>query len=252
MENPVICEDGITYEKSAIMEWLSKNKTSPITRKVISSDKIYPNIGIKKLIEEYKLSLLTEKKDNIVNDTNNTNNTSDIKYFGPIVNSTDIDSILNKINTKKPHINDFNEFLDKNKIGTLYDPMISQNIDYLNSILEFENSISKSFYIFAIINKLPKVIKWLRDINCVLSNDTINLAVVIGDKDLVNWVLDNNSKCDIYTLSYAITTEDTNFLSWLLVKGCFWGVLLEKHKKIIQNNKKIQKWCTDNNCIWNI
>ena len=54
MENPVICEDGITYEKSAIMKWLSENKTSPITRKVISSDKIYPNIGIKKLIEEYK------------------------------------------------------------------------------------------------------------------------------------------------------------------------------------------------------
>ncbi len=53
--DPVIAQDGITYERVAIEEWFSKSKTSPITREKISI-KLYPNIflrnQINKLISE--------------------------------------------------------------------------------------------------------------------------------------------------------------------------------------------------------
>ena len=36
MLEPVVCSDGITYEKTAIEKWLENNNTSPITREIIT------------------------------------------------------------------------------------------------------------------------------------------------------------------------------------------------------------------------
>ncbi|KAA6371328.1 MAG: hypothetical protein EZS28_033145, partial [Streblomastix strix] len=36
MVDPVIAEDGISYEREAIVDWLKVNKTSPITRQRMS------------------------------------------------------------------------------------------------------------------------------------------------------------------------------------------------------------------------
>ncbi len=53
MNDPVICEDGYTYEKSAVLEL--ENPISPITKKLIDVNKLVPNralkISIKKFIE---------------------------------------------------------------------------------------------------------------------------------------------------------------------------------------------------------
>jgi len=46
--DPVIAKDGITYERSAILEWLKNSKTSPITRKKIPKT-LYPNLTIKNI-----------------------------------------------------------------------------------------------------------------------------------------------------------------------------------------------------------
>jgi Hint-domain/U-box domain len=52
MTDPVIGSDGITYERAAITEWLSRgNRTSPVTRGVLSLILI-PNFAIKSAIEE--------------------------------------------------------------------------------------------------------------------------------------------------------------------------------------------------------
>ena len=53
-KNPVLAEDGITYEKHAILEWLKNNNTSPITQAVISKN-INNNIGIKQLVDIFLL-----------------------------------------------------------------------------------------------------------------------------------------------------------------------------------------------------
>jgi hypothetical protein len=54
LREPVIAEDGHTYEKEAIQNWLSKNQTSPLTRKQISPTKLIPNLVLKQLIEQWK------------------------------------------------------------------------------------------------------------------------------------------------------------------------------------------------------
>jgi hypothetical protein len=46
MREPVIDREGNTYEKSAILEWLKSNNTSPITRNVISALELVPNRAI--------------------------------------------------------------------------------------------------------------------------------------------------------------------------------------------------------------
>ena len=52
MTDPVICSDGITYEKNAIVRWLQSNNTSPVTRKYISNTLI-PNIALRNTIQDY-------------------------------------------------------------------------------------------------------------------------------------------------------------------------------------------------------
>lgn len=50
MVDPVIAEDGITYEREAILNWLKINRLSPITRKPISK-KLQFNSVLKRRIE---------------------------------------------------------------------------------------------------------------------------------------------------------------------------------------------------------
>jgi hypothetical protein len=53
MRDPVMCEDGITYERSAITYWLQTNSTSPVTRQQLSSHLI-PNIALRNTIQDYQ------------------------------------------------------------------------------------------------------------------------------------------------------------------------------------------------------
>lgn len=55
MENPVVTESGMCYEREVLEEHLKKNGAiDPTTRKPIST-KFYPNQNIKKAIEEFLL-----------------------------------------------------------------------------------------------------------------------------------------------------------------------------------------------------
>jgi len=59
--DPVITDDGVVYERDAITEWLSKNRTSPLTTKEIS-DKLVDCRIIKNLVEDL-IKLYPELKD---------------------------------------------------------------------------------------------------------------------------------------------------------------------------------------------
>ena len=55
MKNPVICEDGFSYEKSAIEKWFKTGSDrSPMTNKRLDSLKLIPNHTLRKLIEDWK------------------------------------------------------------------------------------------------------------------------------------------------------------------------------------------------------
>ncbi|CAF1044488.1 unnamed protein product [Didymodactylos carnosus] len=55
--NPVLAEDGHTYEEQAIIDWINKNGTSPITRQPLSVEQLRPNYAIKKMIETFERSV---------------------------------------------------------------------------------------------------------------------------------------------------------------------------------------------------
>jgi U-box domain len=51
----VICEDGHTYERQAITQWLKQNRISPMTRERIRNIKhLIPNRNLKSSIAEWK------------------------------------------------------------------------------------------------------------------------------------------------------------------------------------------------------
>lgn len=56
MENPVICDDGYTYEREAIIRL--PNSISPMTRQPINKLNLIPNRAIKDAIERYKIETL--------------------------------------------------------------------------------------------------------------------------------------------------------------------------------------------------
>ena len=66
--DPVMAEDGFTYSKSAIIEWLKKNPTSPMTREPIDKNKLAPNYNIAKRCKQYYIGAPKESSsDTIIN-----------------------------------------------------------------------------------------------------------------------------------------------------------------------------------------
>ena len=57
MEDPVITPYGTTYEKSAILNWIKKNKTDYINNKVLTEDMLVPDYVLKSAIKEYNKSI---------------------------------------------------------------------------------------------------------------------------------------------------------------------------------------------------
>ena len=51
---PVMADDGNTYEKSAIEAWFLYHDTSPLTNVKLATKKIIPNLTLKKLIDQFK------------------------------------------------------------------------------------------------------------------------------------------------------------------------------------------------------
>lgn len=69
MEEPVIANDGNTYERATLLAWFSENKTSPVTGEEIATSFI-PNKNLERLILKFKeeakeKELLAEK---VIND----------------------------------------------------------------------------------------------------------------------------------------------------------------------------------------
>ena len=63
MVEPVCDNEGNTYDKKAIMKWLARNRTSPISRKPLRIADLRPNIALKNLI----ISFNEKNKESIQN-----------------------------------------------------------------------------------------------------------------------------------------------------------------------------------------
>jgi hypothetical protein len=55
MEDPVILEDGHTYERKAIEAWLRRKQTSPLSNQFLRSPTLTPNFALRSAIERWKV-----------------------------------------------------------------------------------------------------------------------------------------------------------------------------------------------------
>ena len=79
MNNPVITDDGYTYEESAIKQWILQKGISPMTRQPISISSLRSNRLIKDLIETFQNPALANANTN-TNTNTNTQNTNSIVF----------------------------------------------------------------------------------------------------------------------------------------------------------------------------
>ena len=53
MRDPVLCDDGHSYERATILRWLATNPTSPTTRAPMSVTTVRPNDALKSAIDRW-------------------------------------------------------------------------------------------------------------------------------------------------------------------------------------------------------
>ena len=61
MEEPVITPYGTTYEKSAIIDWIKKNKTDFKTKNLLTEDMLVTNHILNVAIKDYKETICKNK-----------------------------------------------------------------------------------------------------------------------------------------------------------------------------------------------
>ena len=54
MKDPVVCEDGHSYDRENIMNWLDRSQTSPMTRQPLNKYAMRPNIALKASIQRWQ------------------------------------------------------------------------------------------------------------------------------------------------------------------------------------------------------
>ncbi len=59
MEDPVICAEGQSFERAAIVEWLRAHATNPVTRNPLTVDMLHPNLALRASIEGYNVAMAT-------------------------------------------------------------------------------------------------------------------------------------------------------------------------------------------------
>jgi len=153
MFDPVSTPDGNTYERTAIIEWLNKHNTEPLTRKPLNISQLIPNRALKELYNQINNTIIIN---NTTTDINNTttdinNTTTDINNTTTDINNTttDINNLSTDINNLTTDINNNNLSLDLTclkKNNNTYDLLFTINSpesdeeDEHNIILCLDNS----------------------------------------------------------------------------------------------------------------
>jgi large subunit ribosomal protein L40e len=63
MVDPVIDPEGYTYEKEAILSWVNRNGTSPMTRNPLSANQLTPNRALRDALRRRRLGFYDDASD---------------------------------------------------------------------------------------------------------------------------------------------------------------------------------------------
>jgi len=64
MEDPVITPQGMSFDRKAIIDWLSRNQRCPLTKKPLKKEDLITNYALKSSIQEYLKTLPNSRNKN--------------------------------------------------------------------------------------------------------------------------------------------------------------------------------------------
>jgi hypothetical protein len=84
----------------------------------------------------------------------------------------------------------------------------------------------------------------------ISNTNILNMCIQFNDMKLIKCLRKEGYNWNIYSFSYGASTQNLELMQWLKDDNCFWGIMHDKHKKIILSNEKLVKWLKENNCPW--
>ena len=151
MSDPVVTPYGISYEKSAIEDWLNKNNNDPIAQKPLKKEDLVRNYALKGIIEDFIKKKENENNNNHENNNQNIDNNAQNNNNNVIVN--DNNNLINNSNNngnviEKEEIK--NEIFDEEKKNEIIEEKKKNEIiveDKKNEIVVDEENVEGKFEI---------------------------------------------------------------------------------------------------------
>ena len=216
MKEPVVDHEGNTYEKEAIINWLSRSQTSPITRNPLTQSQLKPNRALRDAIEEFNRGY-SEKKVSVE---------SDHKYdMNPVV--------TNCISSENILMLEFNNpvGVDRHAVDVVLLLDASGSMDSEATVTNSSGQKeSHGLTLLDIVKHGSRTI-----INCLGSSDRICI-VSYSDNAVIdyplNYMTEENKKEALDKLDSIVTRGCTNI----------WAGL-EESMKILHHNKSTNQRC---------
>jgi hypothetical protein len=264
-KDPVIAEDGITYERELIEEWFENNKKSPSTGIEMDNINITSNMFVKNFVNEYLLLRPEEKINQYVCKIKTF---EEIKYYKimdlNMIESTNIVKIcstlkLSELNYLIKNTNFNSELKDKNKLihficQSSTPEIITYIIDhYIKNNLDIE-CINIWGYMpihYICLNSTPEMIQHIFIIY-INNNLNIKYKTINGDYSLIYFVCKYSAQDSII---YILDIYDKNdlYLDYKTPNGNVPILIIEnrfskrsnvyKYIKKLKNKKQKTNWC---------
>lgn len=242
--NPVIIDDGFTYEKKWIKKWLKNNNKSPMTNQKLKSKICIPNYSIKKLVDDYNEICL--KNTNLQNSLNTVKNL--VEKFGFNTNDSTGKSLIQAI-LEVTYQSD-NQILHDKIIDFFIDKHIECNL--LKNKYKYKNNLYKLIHFVCIYGKEKHLIK-LSLINCNFESQMsngyrpIHLLCKYGDYDSIKYLISKvnltkktkNGLSIIEIISMYGDEESIKFVIEYVSKKTKIKVYFSRICKFLKMNKKI-------------
>jgi hypothetical protein len=153
MSDPVVTPYGISYEKSAIEDWLNKNNNDPIAQKPLKKEDLVRNYALKGIIEDFIKKKENENKNNNNQENNNQNIDNNAQNNNNNVIINDNNNLINNGNNngnviEKEEIK--NEIFDEEKKNEIFEEEKKNEIiveDKKNEIVIEEENVEGKFEI---------------------------------------------------------------------------------------------------------
>ena len=193
--DPVLTKDGIVYEKQEITQWFKKNKTSPITRKNISSE-VTPIVFLKSYIADY-IKEYPELKDQVYEPTYEHKNYK--KEIKTLLEDGDLHKLKNyvRFNLSLFTVEQLKKLFEKNNDEDVLKYIIDNTIN-----LDYTYDNKWKFIHHACRLFSPEIINYIIkkgvNMDCVNNNDNTPKSIILKRRsfDTIQKVI-HNFKMDV-------------------------------------------------------